>query len=132
MASLNRVMLIGNMGDDPEVRYTPNGAAVCNFSMATNKRYTDKDDKQVEKTEWHRIVVWQQQAENVAKYTQKGSRVFVEGELQTREWEDNDGNKRWTTEIVARVVQFLDKKENGGGGGRQGEPPGPTDDDLPF
>lgn len=131
MASLNKVMLIGNMGGDPELRYTPDGVPVCNFNLATNKRYKKKDGTQVDDTEWHRIVVWQSQAENVNKYTKKGSRVYVEGELQTREWEDNDGNKRWTTEVVARIVQFLDKKD-GEGGGRENQPPGPTDDDLPF
>ena len=133
MASLNCVHLIGNMGQDPELRHTPNGVAVCNFNLATNKRYTDKDGQRHEQTEWHRIVVWQKSAENVAKYCSKGSKVYIQGELQTREWEDNDGNKRFTTEIVARVVQFMDAKGEGGGGSQsRNEPPGPSDDDLPF
>ena len=135
MASLNKVQLIGNLGSDPEVRYTPNGAAVANFNLATNESYTDKEGARQEKTEWHRVVLWQKLAENAGKHLKKGSMIYLEGKLQTRDWEDNDGNRKWTTEIVGRIVQYLDRKDSDGGGGssRQGNsPPGPTDDDLPF
>ena len=113
MASLNRVFLIGNLGQDPELRYTPNQTAVANFNIATTDSRMDKDGKRVETTEWHRIVVWSKTAENCAKYLAKGRPVFIEGRLQTRSWEDKTGQKRYTTEIVADRVQFL-------GGGQQG------------
>ena len=130
MSGLNRVMLIGNLGNDPELRYTPSGAAVCNFNLATNKRFTDSSGKERDETEWHRIVCWQKQAENVAKYLKKGKLAYVEGELRTRSWEDDAGVKRYATEIQARTVQFLEK--GGGGGGSESAPPKPSDDDLPF
>ena len=133
---LNKVMLIGNLGSDPEVRYTPNGDAVGNFPLATNKRWKDRNGEQQERTEWHRIVCWRDQAENAAKYLTKGKKVYVEGEIQTRSWETDDGEKRYTTEVVARIIQFLDPPKEGssggGGGGRSSAPPPPDDDDLPF
>jgi single-strand DNA-binding protein len=105
MASLNRVMLIGNLGRDPEVRYTTTGTAVANFTMATTDKWTDPGGEQKEKTEWHRIVVWAKQAEIAGQYLRKGRQVYVEGSLQTREWTDRDGNKKYTTEV--RAQRFL-------------------------
>ncbi len=107
MASLNKVMLIGNLGQDPEVRFTPAGQAVATFNIATSERWTDKAGQKQEKTEWHRIVVWGKTAENCKEYLSKGRPVFVEGRLQTREWTDKEGKKRYTTEVVASLVQFL-------------------------
>lgn len=107
MSGLNKAMLIGNLGRDPELKYTQNGNSVCNFSIATSESWKDKDGNSKESTEWHRIVVWGKQAENCAKYLVKGRTVYVEGNLRTRQWEDKDGNKRNTTEINAQVVQFL-------------------------
>jgi single-strand DNA-binding protein len=140
---VNKVILIGNLGSDPEVRYTQSGQAVANFNIATSEQWTGKDGQPQERTEWHRIVVWAKQAENCAKYLSKGRQVYVEGRLQTRQWQDRDGNKRYTTEVVATDIQFL-----GGGGGTaaasgpapEPEPPppsgggfgGPPDDDIPF
>lgn len=116
MASVNKVILIGNLGADPEVRYTPGGQAVCELRMATNESWTDKNGAKQERTEWHRVVVWGKQAENCGKYLSKGRTAYVEGRLQTRQWDDKEGNKRYTTEIVADRVQFL----GGGGGERAG------------
>lgn len=111
MASVNKVILIGNLGRDPELRYTPTGSAVCTLNIATTESWNDSGNRQ-EKTEWHRVVVWNKQAENCAKYLAKGRTVFIEGKLQTRSWDDKDGQKRYSTEIVAQTVQFL-----GGGAG---------------
>ena len=119
MASVNRVILVGNLGRDQELRYIPSGQAVANFTLATNDRWRDKEGNNQERTEWHRIVVWGKSAENCAQYLQKGRSVYVEGRLQTREWEDKEGNKRQTTEVVAQAVQFL-----GGRGGAGAEPGG--------
>lgn len=119
--SLNKVMLIGRLGNDPDLRYTQGGQAVANFNIATNERWTDKSGQSQERTEWHRIVVWGRQAENCEKYLSKGRNVFVEGRLQTREWETKEGEKRKTTEITAQNVQFLDgggANPNAGGGQR--------------
>ena len=136
MASVNKVILIGNLGRDPELRYTQGGSAVANFTLATNERWRDKDGNNQERTEWHRIVVWGRTAENCAQYLQKGRSVYIEGRLQTREWEDKDGNKRNTTEVNALNVQFLGGRGGPGGGGDDpgysgpGEPP--PEDDIPF
>lgn len=142
MASLNKVMLIGNLGRDPEVRYTQSGTAVANFTMATTERWNDQQGERQEKTEWHRIVVWGKQAEIAGEYLRKGRSVFVEGGLQTREWTDREGNKKYTTEIRAQRFQML-----GGRGGddrqtserRESQPavaepvgPGYEEDDIPF
>ena len=151
MASVNKVIVIGNLGRDPELRYTAGGQAVASFSVATNERWNDRDGKPQERTEWHRIVVWGKTAENCANYLQKGRPVYVEGRLQTREWEDKEGQKRQTTEIVAQTVQFLGGREGGGAGPRAGgaagaggagggdaprEPgpgsPPPDEKDIPF
>src|SRR5215813_5398130 len=116
MASINKVILIGNLGKDPELRYTPGGQAVCDLSIATTDQWTDKSGERKEQTEWHRVVVWGKQAENCSQYLSKGRQVYVEGRLRTRQWDDKEGNKRYTTEIVAQTVQFL------GGGRGEGAP----------
>ncbi len=116
MASVNKVILVGNLGRDPELRYTQSGQPVATFSIATTDRWRDKDGANQERTEWHRIVVWGKSAENCAKYLQKGRSAYIEGRLQTNDWEDKEGNKRTTTEVIAQTVQFL-----GGGGGSAGE-----------
>lgn len=108
MASgVNKVMLIGRLGSDPEVRYTTSGGAVANFSVATNESWNDKAGQKQERTEWHKVVVWGKLAEICGQYLTKGRQAFVEGRLQTREWTDKEGGKRYTTEIVAQNVQFL-------------------------
>lgn len=140
MASVNKVILIGNLGRDPELKYTPQQSAVCNFTLATNEQWLDKAGAKQERTEWHRIVVWGKQAEICQKYLKKGRQVYIEGALTTREWNDRDGNKRTTTEIKALRVQMLGGRGEGTGAGRD-EPasqpfaePDPefTDDDIPF
>lgn len=120
MASLNKVIIIGNLTRDPEVRYAANGNAVCNFTAATNERWKDKSGEQQERTEFHRIVVWGRQAETCGEYLNKGRSVYVEGRLQTREWEDKEGQKRWTTEINADRVLFLGGGGEGSGRGEGG------------
>jgi len=136
MGSVNKVILIGNLGRDPELRYTQGGQGVANFTLATNERWRDKDGNNQERTEWHRIVVWGKTAENCAQYLQKGRSVYVEGRLQTREWEDKDGHKRNTTEVVALNVTFLGNQRGGGGPGGGPSPesggPEPPADDIPF
>jgi single-strand DNA-binding protein len=116
MASVNKVIIVGNLGRDPEVRYTASGQPVANFSVATSERWTDKNTGQPqEKTEWHRIVVWGKQAANCGQYLKKGRSVYVEGRLQTREWVDpKDNQKRYVTEIVANQVQFLGGRDGAG------------------
>ena len=130
MPSMNKVQIIGYLGQDPELNQTNSGTAVCNMSVATS--YKPKNGE--EKTEWHRITCWAATAENCDKYLSKGSLVFVEGRLETRKWQDKDGKDRWTTEIVAFQVMFLDRKGGGGGGGggRIDVPPARDDDDIPF
>jgi single-strand DNA-binding protein len=105
--SVNKVILLGRLGQDPELKYTPGGSAVCNFSLATTESWTDKAGQKQEKTEWHRIVVWGKLAELCNQYLSKGRQAFLEGRLQTRSWDDKDGNKRYTTEILASTVQFI-------------------------
>jgi single-strand DNA-binding protein len=120
--SVNKAIIVGNLGADPEVRYTQSGTAVANMRIATNERWKDKSGQQQERTEWHRVVVFGNQAENCGKYLEKGRQVYVEGRIQTNEWTDNDGNTRYTTEIVAQSVQFLSGGSGGGsfGGGGGG------------
>ena len=120
--SVNKAIIVGNLGADPEVRYTQSGTAVTNMRIATNERWKDKSGQQQERTEWHRVVVFGNQAENCGKYLEKGRQVYVEGRIQTNEWTDNDGNTRYTTEIVAQSVQFLSGGSGGGsfGGGGGG------------
>ncbi|MBE9581867.1 MAG: single-stranded DNA-binding protein [Proteobacteria bacterium] len=112
MAGINKVILIGRLGKDPEVRYTADGTAVANFSIATSDEWKDKGTgEKKERTEWHRIVAWRRLGEICGEYLSKGRQVYVEGSLQTREWEDQDGKKRWTTEIVARNMQMLGTRD---------------------
>lgn len=141
MPSVNKVILIGNLGRDPELRYTKNGQAVANFSLATTDSYGGRDGQREERTEWHRIVAWAKTAELCAQYLAKGRSVYIEGQLRTREWEDKDGNKRQTTEVHAQTVQFLGPRGQGGSGGggqRVGEGASgapdapPADEDIPF
>ena len=117
---VNKVILIGNLGSDPELRYTGSGTAVCNFSLATSESYKDRDGNQVENTEWHRIVAWARLAEICGEYLKKGRQVYIEGQLQTRQWEDKDGNTKYTTEIKAREMQMLGGRDDNGGGGNYG------------
>ena len=140
MASLNKVMLIGNLGKDPEVRYTPSGQAVASFNLATSEKFKNKNGEWEERTEWHRITLWARLAEIAGEYLSKGKTVYIEGRLQTRKWQDNSGNDRYTTEIVGEKMQMLSPKgERRGGdvtsestaGGGYEEPPF-QDDDIPF
>ena len=148
MGSVNKVILVGNLGRDAEKRYTPGGAAVATINMATTEVWNDKAGQKQEKTEWHRVVLWGKQAESLTDYLTKGKQIYVEGRLQTRQWDDKEGIKRYTTEIRADKIVLL-----GGGGGARGasvdragdmmgghQPPGSapesseplTDDDIPF
>lgn len=136
---VNKVILVGNVGTDPEIRYLEGGVAVANFSLATSESYKNKNGERVEQTEWHRIVLWRGLAEVVEKYVKKGTQLYIEGRLQTRSWEDQNGNKRFTTEIVADNMKMLSRKSD-----RPAEessnteaftPPAVADDspdDLPF
>jgi single-strand DNA-binding protein len=131
MASINKVIIIGNLGRDPEVRYTPNGAAVCNVSVATTRNWKDKNSgDKVEETEWHRVVFYDRLAEIAGEYLKKGRSVYVEGRLKTRKWQDKDGKDNYTTEIVAEQMQLLGGREGGGsgGGGGYGAQGGGADD----
>jgi single-strand DNA-binding protein len=114
--SVNKVILVGNLGKDPELRYTPSGAAVATFSLATTERYKDKDGNRQEKTEWHNIVAWRQLAEICGKYLHKGKQVYIEGKIQTRSYDDRDGNKRYITEIVADQMHMLGSRDDQAGG----------------
>lgn len=112
MASVNKVFLLGNLGSEPELKQTPGGQSVCTFSLATNEQWTDKAGEKQQKTEWHRIVVWGKQAEHCANHLGKGKSAHIEGRIQTREWQDKDGQKRFTTEIIASWVTFVGYGEN--------------------
>ncbi|MBX3160241.1 MAG: single-stranded DNA-binding protein [Deltaproteobacteria bacterium] len=136
---VNKVILVGNLGADPDMRYTPSGQGVCELRVATSESWNDKNGQRQERTEWHRIVVWGKRAEVCSKYLSKGRQVFVEGRIQTRTYDDKDGNKRYITEIIANDVQFLggggrDGSSGGGGGGRgrgnDDGPPPPSDADF--
>ena len=121
MASINKVILIGNLGRDPEVRYTPSGAAVCNVTVATSRNWKDKTSgEKVEETEWHRVVFYDRLAEIAGEYLKKGRSVYVEGRLKTRKWQDKDGVEKYTTEIVADNMQMLGGREGMGGGDEGG------------
>ncbi len=143
MAGVNKVILIGNLGRDPEVRYTGDGKPVANFTMATTERWSDQaSGERKEKTEWHRIVVWGKQAEIAGEYLRKGRQVYVEGSLQTREWTDRDGNKRQTTEVRAQRFQMLGPRGEADEAPAAPAPSEPTavaekgsgfeEDDIPF
>ena len=129
---LNKVQIIGNLTRDVELRYSQSGVPVANMSIATNEKYTDRDGNKVEKTEWHRITAFQRVAENCANYLTKGSLIYVEGSLTTRKWQDQQGQDRYTTEIKAQRVQFLDRKGDQGGqqAPRQNTQRRPQDEDL--
>jgi single-strand DNA-binding protein len=140
MSGVNKVILIGNLGKDPEVRSIEGGAKVASFSLATNEVFRGKDGNKVEQTEWHNVVVWRGLAELAEKYLKKGSQIYLEGKIKTRSWDDKEGNKRYITEIVGDTMTFLGKPV-GGGDGYQAphpteEPAGldaaEEDGDLPF
>jgi single-strand DNA-binding protein len=133
---INKVILIGNLGADPELRYTQSGTPVASFNMATTRRWKGKDGQQQEETEWHRIVAWTRLAEICGEYLNKGSRVYIEGRLQTRKWQDQNGNDRYTTEIVAQEMKMLSPRGEGSGGGGGGSygggyDPGPAAGGVP-
>lgn len=146
MAAVNKAILIGNLGKDPEVRFTQSGRAVASFPIATTESWMDQESGRQERTEWHNIVVWGKQAESCGQYLSKGRQVYIEGSIRSRSYDDRDGNKRYITEVVAQRVQFLGG--GSGGGGRSGSydeggsgggfddfgggPPMPEDDDVPF
>jgi len=158
--SVNKAILVGNLGKDPELRYTPSGTAVCTFSLATTDRFKNKQGEQQDRTEWHNIVVWAGLAEICGKYLTKGKQVYIEGRIQNRSYDDRDGNKRYISEIVANEMQMLSRSGDQGGGSGGGssysndnnknnsggrpnspaenfssapqEPPFNPDDDIPF
>lgn len=138
MASVNKVILLGNLGRDPEIRYTQGGTPVANFTMATSERWSDPNGEKRERTEWHRIVVWGKQAEIASEYLRKGRQVYIEGSLQTREWTDREGNKRTTTEVRAQRLQLLGRPDErpapatGAAEQEVSEPGGYGEDDIPF
>jgi len=140
MASVNKVLLIGNLGRDPEVRYTQGGSAVANFTLATTDKWNDAGTgEKKERTEWHRVVVWGKQAEIAGEYLRKGRQVYVEGSLQTREWTDRDGNKKYTTEVKAMRFQMLGRRDDAPAAVSGAEAPvtaepetGYNEDDIPF
>ncbi len=119
---INKVILIGNLGADPELKYVQDGTPVASFNVATSERWKGQDGQMKEQTEWHRVVVWRRLAETCNEYLRKGSKVYIEGKLQTRKWQDKDGHDRYTTEVVARDVQFLTPKGGEHGGGYSGDP----------
>ncbi|MCJ7602306.1 MAG: single-stranded DNA-binding protein [Desulfobulbaceae bacterium] len=134
---INKAIIIGNLGADPEVRYTQSGTAVANFNVATTEKWKGQDGQMQEQTEWHRIVAFARLAEICGEYLSKGSKVYVEGRIQTRSWNDKDGNKRYTTEIVAKDMKMLDPKgaSSSAGNSFAEEPPPPeprAGDDVPF
>ncbi len=154
--SVNKAILVGNLGKDPELRYTPSGTAVCTFSLATTDRFKNKQGEQQDRTEWHNIVVWAGLAEICGKYLTKGKQIYIEGRIQNRSYDDRDGNKRYISEVVATEMQMLGRAGDQGGGGRspsdsggsaggggsanqsyessggREEPPFNPDDDIPF
>lgn len=139
MASLNKAMLIGNLGKDPEIKYTPEGLAIAKFSMATKEQWKDKDGQKQDKTEWHNIVAFGKLAEICGEYLAKGKQVYIEGRIQTRSWDDKDGNKKYTTEIVANTMQMLGKADASSKGTTVSDEnaavvsePSHTEDDVPF
>src|SRR4051794_34852939 len=133
MGSVNKVILVGNLGRDAELRYTPGGAAVATLNMATTETWNDKEGQRQEKTEWHRVILWGKQAETLNQYLQKGKQIYVEGRLQTRQWDDKDGNKRYTTEVRGDRVVLLSSGGGGlGGGGRSATRTGSASPDGPM
>jgi len=126
--SVNKVILVGRLGRDPETRYTGGGQAVANFSVATDESYKDRNGERQKRTEWHKIVVWGKQAEIAQQYLKKGSLVFIEGRIQSREWQDKEGQKRTSFEIVANNFRMLGGRGDGGGGGARGGGGGDAED----
>ncbi len=126
---VNKVILIGNLGADPEIRFTQSGVAVATLRLATSERWKGQDGQMQEHTEWHRVILWRRLAEIARDYLQKGSRVYIEGKLQTRKWQDQNGNDRWTTEIVGREMKMLSPRGTTGGGGAGGGMGGDFGDD---
>jgi single-strand DNA-binding protein len=131
MASVNKVILIGNLGRDPEMRYTPNGQAVTRFSIATTERFKDRNGEQQERTTWHNIVLWGRQAEIAKEYLSKGRPVYIEGRIDNRSYDDKDGNKRYISEVVVQRMQFLGSKGESTGGRFDQAPPPPPEDEFP-
>lgn len=123
---VNKVIIVGRLGQDPEVRHMPNGNAVANFTVATSESWKDQQGQKQERTEWHRITIYQKLAEIAGQYLHKGSNIYLEGRLQTREWTDKQGQKRYTTEIICHEMQMLDGKPQGAQPGNQGTQPQPT------
>lgn len=132
MASLNKIQIIGNLGDNPEVRYLESGTAVTNFSMATTENWKDKNGNKQEKTEWHKIVAWGKLAEICGEYLHKGKQVYIEGRIETEEWEDKEGNKRYTTKVIANTMQMLGSKGDSQEPAPTGSNNAPDLDDIPF
>ena len=134
MAAINKVILIGHLGADPELRYTPNGTPVANFRIATTERWINKQGERMESTEWHRIVAWGKLGEFCGQYLNKGKQVYIEGRLRTRSWEDKDGKKQWTTEIIAQRLQLLGKPEKSSTPPEELAAPEevPSEEDIPF
>ena len=142
--SVNKVILLGNLGKDPDLRYTPSGKAVATFSLATSERWTSQDGQKQENTTWHNIVAWGKQAETMKEYLTKGRQVYIEGRIANRSYEDKEGNKKYISEVVVQSFSFVGNKGSSGNGGGQTTPPEPTaetapdagssetDDDLPF
>lgn len=130
MASVNKVIVLGNLGKDPEVRHLPNGDAVCNFSLATTESWKDKDGNKQDKTEWHNIVIFRKLAEIAGEYLKKGRPVYIEGRLQTRKWQDKEGKDRYTTEIVADQMQMLGGRDEAKETIKTSEPPKANFDDM--
>jgi single-strand DNA-binding protein len=145
--SVNKVILVGRLGRDPESRYTASGQQVCNFTLATDETFKDRSGERQKRTEWHRIVIWGKLAEIAQQYLHRGSLVYLEGRIQTRQWDDKSGNKRTTTEVVANTMKMLGPKGESGGAGAGHEPPEPSmggemeephggpqisDEDIPF
>lgn len=135
---VNKVIIVGNLGQDPEIRYTPTGKPVCSLSVATSEVWKDKNTGQdQERTEWHRIILWNRLGEIANQYLRKGAKVYIEGKLQTRKWQDQSGQDRYTTEIIAETLQMLDRQQNNGTQPAQtAQPPqaqgGGFEDDIPF
>jgi single-strand DNA-binding protein len=129
---VNKVILVGNLGADPDMRYTPSGQGVCELRVATSESWNDKNGQRQERVEWHRIVVWGKRAEVCSKYLSKGRQVYIEGRIQTRTYDDKDGNKKYITEVIANDVQFLGggNREGGAGGGKRDDGPPPSDADF--
>jgi single-strand DNA-binding protein len=137
--SVNKVILVGNLGKDPEVRFTGTGRAVARFPVATSEVWNDNDGQRQERTEWHNVVVWGKQAETCGQYLAKGRQVFIEGSIRTRQYDDKEGNKRYITEVIGQRVQFLGGRGGGGGDSPRateepsgGQGAGAEDDDIPF